>query len=99
MKITEILENIHCYLAVIKIRNKSSNASVKTLICADGLFQAKALLSSMYGEDSIISVIRITEKNHDTSPSHSISISSPLPTSYKHNLAKKALTRLMKRNS
>jgi hypothetical protein len=102
MKITEILGNIHCYLAVIKIRNKSSNLSVRTVIYADGLYQAKALLSSMYGDGSVILITRITEKKiHEAvaANAHSQSLSDPLPIRYKHNLAKKALLRLMKRNS
>ena len=102
MKITEILDNIHCYLALIIIRNRSSNVSVKTVIYADGLFQAKALLTSMYGENTVISITRVSEKyiHEDVAANtQSKSLSSPLPTSYKHNLAKKALLRLMKRNS
>ena len=102
MKITEILENIHYYLAIIKLQNIKSNIFVKTVIYADGLYQAKALLSSMYGEGSVISISRITEKQiHEavTANAQSQSISDPLPSSHKHNLAKKALLGLMKRNA
>ncbi len=102
MKITEILENIHCYLAIIKLQSNKTNTTAKTIIYADGLYQAKALLSSMYGEGSVISITRITEKQiHEavTANAQSQSISDPLPTKLKQNLAKKALLRLMKRNS
>ena len=102
MKITEILENIHCYIAIIKLQSKKANSTVKTVIYADGLYQAKALLTSMYGDSSVISITRLTEKQiHEafTANAQTQSISSLLPTSYKNNLAKKALLKLMKRNS
>jgi hypothetical protein len=102
MKIIEILENIHCYLAIIKLQSNKTNTTAKTIIYADGLFQAKELLSSMYGENSVISIARLTEKQiHEavTANVQTQSISTPLPTRYKHNLAKKNLLRLMKRNS
>jgi hypothetical protein len=102
MKIIEILENINCYLAIIKLQSNKKNTTAKTIINADGLYQAKALLNSMYGEGSVISITRITEKQiHEavTANTQSQSVSDLLPTRYKHNLAKKALLRLMKRNS
>lgn len=56
----------------------------------------------MYGDGSIISITRFTKKQiHETviANAQSQSVFDPLPTSYKHKLAKKALLRLMKRNS
>ena len=102
MKITEILENIHCYLAIITLQNNKTNTTAKTIIYTDGLYQAKALLSSMYGDGSVISITRLTEKQiHEavTANAQAQSVSIPLPNSYKHNLAKKALLKLIKRNS
>lgn len=102
MKISEIFENINCYLAIIKLQSNKTNTTAKTVIYADGLYQAKALLTLMYGDGSVLSITRLTEKQiHEavTANAQSQSISTLLPTSYKHNLAKKALLRLMKRNS
>jgi hypothetical protein len=101
MKITEILENINCYLAIIKLQIKK-NTTTKTVIYADGLYQAKELLTSMYGNGSVLSITRLTEKQiHEavTANAQSQSITTPLQTSHKHSLAKKALLRLLKRNS
>ena len=102
MRVREVIENIYCYIAIIKLQSNKTNATAKTIIYADGLYQAKALLSSMYGNGSVISISRITEKKiHEAVSANAQiqSISDPLPTRYKHNLAKKALLRLMKRNS
>ncbi len=104
MKITEIVTGIDCFKATIKAKRGNSSTTVKTIVFADGISQARALLAAMYGEENVVSVTRITESEiceavpYSTKP---VAQRHPrvLPTQYTHSLAQKALLNQMKRNS
>ena len=101
MRITEIISNIYCYVATIKVKHGKSNTSTRTIIYADGMSQARALLVASYGENSVLAISRIYESQLDeTVPNRTkvLKIPKVLPTTYKHKLAQKALLNQQKRN-
>ncbi len=101
MRITEIISNIYCYVATIKVKHGKSNTTTRTIIYADGMSQARALLVASYGENSVLAISRITDSQLDeTVPNRTIPQPIPrvLPTAYKHKLAQKALLKQLKRN-
>ncbi len=101
MRITEIISNIYCYVATIKVKHGKSNTTSKTIIYADGMSQARALLIASYGENAVLAISRITDSQLDeTVPNRIIPKPIPrvLPTAYKHKLAQKALLNQQKRN-
>ena len=101
MRITEIVSNIYCYVATIKIQHGKSNTTTRTIIYADGISQARALLVACYGENAVLAISRITDSQLDeTVPNRTKVLQTPkvLPTAYKHKLAQKALLNQLKRN-
>jgi hypothetical protein len=101
MRITEIISNIYCYVATIKVKHGKSNTSTRTTIYADGMSQARALLVASYGENSVLAISRITDSQLDEAvPNRTKVLKTPkvLPTAYKHKLAQKALSIQLKRN-
>ena len=111
MKITEIVNGVYCYLAIVRSKRGKTISTAKTIIYAESTAQARNLLSLLYGDDSVISVSKVSKSdlnetsvnqfvaNQTTTPQATKPISRILPTAYKDILAKKALLRLMKRNS
>ncbi len=101
MRITEIISNIYCYVATIKVKHGKSNSTTRTIIFADGISQARALLVASYGENSVLAISRIIDSQLDeTVPNRTIPQPIPrvFPTTYKHKLAQKALLNQQKRN-
>jgi hypothetical protein len=104
VKITEIVNGIYCFSATIRAKRGKSSTNVKTIVFADGISQARALLGAMYGDENVVSVSPITDNQmNETIPSREKSVvprvPRVLPTEYAHDLAKKALLNQMKRNS
>ena len=102
MKIKEIVTGIYIYSATIRIKRRKSSTTAKTVVFADGVSQARALLSAVYGDDAVVSVIRISGSQlTEAVPNRTSSKPVPriLPTDYTHALAQKALFNQMKRNA
>ena len=102
MKITEIVNGIYCFTAIVRAVNGKSRTTARTMIFADGISQARALLSSMYGKDNVLSVSRVSEAHLDEAvPNGTAKNSVPriLPTAYTHKLAQNALLAQMKHNA
>jgi hypothetical protein len=106
VRITEIISNIYCYVATIKVKNGKSNTTTRTIIYADGISQARALLIASYGENSVLAISHINDSkldetfpNRTTSPQATKLIPRILPTTYTHKLAQNALVNQMKRNA
>ena len=59
MKAKEFLEKINKYSARVKVKSGGSSTTVNTVIFADNMTQARALLQATYGEKSVVSVNKI----------------------------------------
>lgn len=106
MHITEIILNIHCYAATIKVKNGKSNTTTRTIIYADGISQARSLLIASYGENSVLAISRINDSKLDEAVLNGTTprlapkpVPRILPTDYTRALAQKALFNQMKRNA
>ena len=102
MRITEIIKNIYCYAAVIRAKQANTTLTVKTVIWANGILEARTLLAAMYGADSVVSVTRVTQDQlSEAVPNGTQRQALPtlLPNVYKHELAQKTLVNQMKLNS
>jgi hypothetical protein len=102
MKITEIVNGVHCYVATVRIKRGKSTTTAKTIIFAENPTQARNLLTVMYGGNSVVSVNKVSESDlNETVLNRAKSNLVPqvLPTEYDHDLAKKALLNQMKRNA
>jgi hypothetical protein len=106
MRITEIIKNIYCYAATIRAKQANSTLTVKTVIWANGILEARALLSAMYGADSVVSVTRVTQDQvsesvpNGTGPQATPKLTPQLlPTAMKHNQAQRWLLAQMKQKS
>ncbi len=102
MKITEIVNGIHCHVATVRIKRRKTTAKAKTIIYAENATQARNLLSAMYGDDSVVSVTKISESDvKEAVPNGTVAKPAPrvLPIAYTHKLAQDTLVNQMKRNA
>jgi hypothetical protein len=106
MKITEIVNGVHSYVATVRVKRGKTTTTAKTIIYAENATQARNLLSLMYGDNSVVSVSKVSESdlneavpNRTTSPQATKPIPRILPAAYTHKLAQNALLAQMKRNA
>jgi hypothetical protein len=115
MKITEIVNGVHCYVATVRAKRGKTTTTAKTIICAESTTQARNLLSLMYGDNSVVSVSKVSESDlNETNmnqvvpnrttprPTHTQAtkpIPRVLPTAYTHKLTQNSLLAQMKRNA
>jgi hypothetical protein len=115
MKITEIVNGVHSYVATVRIKRGKTTTTAKTIIHAESITQARNLLSAMYGDNSVFSVSKVAESDlnetnlnqvvpHRTIPRLTpTQVTKPiprvLPTAYTHKLAQNVLLAQMKRNA
>jgi hypothetical protein len=111
MKITEIVNGVHFYVATVRIKRGKSTTTAKTITFAENPTQARNLLTAMYGDDGVISVSKVSESDlteanlNQTVPNRIIPradqepVPRALPTQYTHSVAQKALLNQMKRNA
>jgi hypothetical protein len=102
VKIIEILNGILAFSATIRAKRGKTSTTVKTIVFADGISQARALLSAVYGDDRILSVTKVSEINlKEAMPNRTDEKLVPriLPTAYAHKLAQNALLAQMKHNA
>lgn len=102
MKITEIVNGIHCYVATVRTKRGKSTTTSKTIIYAENATQARNLLTAMYGDDSVVSLRKVSESDlNETSPNKIIPKPVPriLPTKYAHDLSQKLLLMQLKQNA
>jgi hypothetical protein len=115
MKITEIVNGVHSYVATVRAKRGKTTTTAKTIIYAESNTQARNLLSAMYGDDSVVSVSKVSESDlNETNMNHAVPdrttprptqtqatkpIPRVLPTAYTHKLAQNALLAQMKRDA
>ncbi len=76
--------------------------TVKTVVFADGISQARAMLSEIFDDSNVMSVSRISDAEiNETSLVSADRIMNPriFPNRYKRDLAQKLLLQQLKRNS
>ena len=56
MKINEVVSQLGLYIATVKAKTGSSTWTLKTAIRAEGVAQARQLLTAIYGEGSVMSL-------------------------------------------
>jgi hypothetical protein len=63
MKITEIVNGVHSYVPIVRIKRGKTTTTAKTIIHAESITQARNLLSLMYGDNSVVSVSKVSESD------------------------------------
>ncbi len=102
MRINEIVCGISGFLATIRVKRGKSSTTAKTIVFADGISQARAMLSEIFDDSNVISVTRINDdKLSETRHSPHQQIVNPriFPNRYKRDLAQKLLLQQLKRNA
>ncbi len=56
MKINEVVSQLGLYIATVNAKTASSTWTLKTAIRAEGVAQARQLLTAIYGEGSVMSL-------------------------------------------
>jgi hypothetical protein len=102
MKITEIVNGISAYQASVRVKRGKSSVTVKTIVYADGISQARALLSEIFDDSNVMSVSRISDVEiNEASLVSADHIINPrvFPNRYKRDVAQKVLLNQMKQNA
>ncbi len=102
MRIDEIFAGINRYLATVRVKRGKSSTTVKTVVYADGISQARAMLSEIFDDSNVISVTRINDDKLSEarlSPHQQIVNPRIFPNRYKRDLAQKLLLQQLKRNA
>ncbi len=102
MRIDEIFAGINRYLATVRVKRGRSSTTVRTVVFADGISQARAMLSEIFDDSNVMSVSRISDAEiNETSLVSADQIINPrvFPNRYKRDLAQKLLLQQLKRNA
>jgi hypothetical protein len=102
LRIDEIFAGINRYLATVRVKRGKSSTTVKTVVYADGISQARALLSEIFDDSNVMSVSRISDAEiNETSLVSADQIINPrvFPNRYKRDVAQKLLLKQLKRNA
>jgi hypothetical protein len=102
MKINDIVSGISGFLATVRVKRDKSSVTIKTIVFADGISQARAMLSEIFDDSNVISVTRINDdKLSETrlSPLQQIVNPRVFPNRYKRDLAQKLMLQQLKRNA
>ncbi len=102
MKVIEIVNGIHCYVATVRIKRGKSTTASKTIIYAESTTQARTLLSAMYGDDSVVSVKKVSESDLSETVSKRSKpnlVPQVMPTTYKNDVVQRTLLSQMKLNA
>ncbi len=102
MRIDEVISGINRYLATVRVKRGKSSTTVKTIVYADGISQARAMLSEIFDDSNVMSVSRISDAEiNETSLVSADQIINPrvFPNRYKRDVAQKLLLKQLKRNA
>jgi hypothetical protein len=102
MKITEIVNGISAYQATVRVKRGKSSMTVKTVVYADGISQARTMLSEIFDDSSVMSVSRICDAEiNETSLVSADQIINPrvFPNQHKTNIAQKLLLKQLKQDA
>ena len=59
MKITEIVNGIHRYVATVRIKHGKTSTTAKTIMFAENANQTRNLLTAVYGDGSVVAVNKV----------------------------------------
>jgi hypothetical protein len=102
VRINEIAGGISGFLATIRVKRGKSSMTVKTVVYADGISQARAMLSEIFDDSNVMSVSRISDVEiNEASLISADQIINPrvFPNRYKRDVAQKLLLKQLKRNA
>jgi hypothetical protein len=102
LRIDEVITGINRYLATVRVKRGKSSTTVKTVVYADGISQARAMLSEIFDDSNVMSVSRISDAEiNEASLVSAEKIINPrvFPNRYKRDLAQKLLLQQLKRNA
>ena len=102
MRIDEVISGINRYLATVRVKRGKSSTTVKTVVYADGISQARAMLSEIFDDSNVMAVSRISDTEiNEAGIASPDQIINPrvFPNRYKHDIAQRALLQHLKRNA
>jgi hypothetical protein len=65
MKINEVTNTPHTYIAMVRVVLRDSSMTSRTTITADTLQQAKAMFTRIYGEGNVLNVTQVMSEQND----------------------------------
>ncbi len=95
MKITEIVNGVHCYTATVRVKRGKTTTTAKTIIYAENATQARNLLSLMYGDNSVVSVNKVSESDLSESNLNQTNLIQTVPNRTIPRLATKSVPTIL----
>jgi hypothetical protein len=65
MKINEVTNIPHTYLATVRVILRDSSTTARTTITADTVMQAKLMLTRMYGDSNVLNITQVMSEQQD----------------------------------
>lgn len=65
MKINEVTQIPHIYLATVRVVLRDSSMTARTTITADTVIQAKLMLTRIYGEGNVLSINQVMNEDEE----------------------------------
>lgn len=62
MKINEFTNNLNTYIATVRVILRDSTSTARTSIVADGIAQAKSMLTRIYGAGNVMSIQAVKDE-------------------------------------
>jgi len=63
MKINEVANNLNTYIATVRVVLRNGTTTAKTQIVADGVSQARSMLTRIYGVGNVLSLQMVTDED------------------------------------
>jgi hypothetical protein len=65
MRITEVFQIIQTYLATVRVVLRGGSTTVRTIVKADTVQQARAMLTRLYGEGNVLSINQVMNEDEE----------------------------------
>jgi hypothetical protein len=95
MKISEIVNGVHCFVATVRIKRGKTTTTAKTIIHAESITQARNLLSAMYCDKSVVSVSKVSESDLSESDLNETTVNQVVPNRTTSPQATKPVPRIL----
>ncbi len=61
MKAIEVTHDLFCFAVTLRVQRRDAATLVRTVVIADGMAQARALIARAYGDNALVSIVRVRD--------------------------------------
>lgn len=65
MKINEVISKLNTYIATVRVIMRDTSMTARTMIAADSLQQARAMLTRTYGDGNVLNINQVMAEDEE----------------------------------